>query len=88
MTEHMVTDLIHSMYAYWKKSDGGAMTTDALCCCNTRWTSSMPHAAALDEKRFDDWPDFSPTTRAIGCRPAENFDRKLPLALMALESRV
>jgi salicylate 5-hydroxylase small subunit len=35
------------------------------------------YAAALDERRFDDWPLFF----------LENFDRGLPLALIALESR-
>jgi 3-phenylpropionate/cinnamic acid dioxygenase small subunit len=28
------------------------------------------YAAALDEKRFDDWPEFFVKTAATPCRPA------------------
>ena len=45
------------------------------------------YAAALDERRFDDWPDFFIEDGSYKVQARENFDRGLPLALMALESR-
>lgn len=45
------------------------------------------YAAALDEKRFDDWPDFFLEDGCYTVQARENFDRGLPLALIALESR-
>src|SRR3954452_3558037 len=45
------------------------------------------YAAALDEKRFDDWPLFFVEDGHYKVQARENFDRGLPLALMALESR-
>src|SRR6476660_163406 len=45
------------------------------------------YAAALDEKRFDDWPTFFVEDGSYKVQARENFDRGLPLALMALESR-
>ena len=45
------------------------------------------YAAALDEKRFDAWPDFFVEDGHYKIQARENFDRGLPLALMALESR-
>jgi salicylate 5-hydroxylase small subunit len=45
------------------------------------------YAAALDAKRFDDWPDFFLEDGQYKLQARENFDRGLPLALMALESR-
>ena len=45
------------------------------------------YAAALDEKRFDDWPDFFLEDGHYKLQARENFDRGLPLALMAMESR-
>jgi salicylate 5-hydroxylase small subunit len=45
------------------------------------------YAAALDEKRFDDWPDFFLDDASYKVQSRENFDRGLPLALMALESK-
>ena len=45
------------------------------------------YAAALDEKRFDDWPDFFTEDGRYQVQARENFDRKLPLSLMALESK-
>jgi 3-phenylpropionate/cinnamic acid dioxygenase small subunit len=45
------------------------------------------YAAALDEKRFDDWPEFFLEDGRYTVQARENFDRGLPLALMALESR-
>jgi salicylate 5-hydroxylase small subunit len=45
------------------------------------------YAAALDDKRFDDWPLFFTEDGHYKLQARENFDRGLPLALMALESR-
>ena len=45
------------------------------------------YAAALDEKRFDDWPMFFLEDGRYKLQARENFDRRLPLALMDLESR-
>ena len=45
------------------------------------------YAAALDEKRFDDWPLFFTEDGHYKVQARENFDRGLPLAFMALESR-
>ncbi len=45
------------------------------------------YAAALDEKRFDDWPEFFTDDARYQVQARENFDRGLPLSLMALESR-
>lgn len=45
------------------------------------------YAATLDARRFDDWPDFFLEDGQYKLQARENFDRGLPLALMALESR-
>ena len=45
------------------------------------------YAAALDDKRFDDWPLFFTEDGRYKLQARENFDRGLPLALMDLESR-
>lgn len=45
------------------------------------------YAAALDDKRFDDWPQFFTEDGHYKVQARENFDRGLPLALIALESR-
>lgn len=45
------------------------------------------YAAALDERRFDDWPGFFLEDGRYTVQARENFDRGLPLALIALESR-
>ncbi|MGV3494525.1 MAG: aromatic-ring-hydroxylating dioxygenase subunit beta [Ramlibacter sp.] len=45
------------------------------------------YAAALDERRFDDWPAFFLEDASYRVQARENFDRGLPLALIALESR-
>lgn len=45
------------------------------------------YAAALDEKRFDDWPGFFLPEGRYAVQARENFDRGLPLALIALESQ-
>lgn len=44
-------------------------------------------AAALDERRFDEWPMFFTEACVYKVQARENFDRGLPLALIALESR-
>jgi salicylate 5-hydroxylase small subunit len=45
------------------------------------------YAAVLDEKRFEEWPEFFMEDGRYKVQARENFDRGLPLALMALESR-
>ena len=45
------------------------------------------YAAALDEARFDDWPEFFVDDGHYKVQARENFDGKLPLALIALESK-
>jgi salicylate 5-hydroxylase small subunit len=45
------------------------------------------YAAALDEKRFDDWPAFFLEDSRYTVQARENFERGLPLALIALESQ-
>ena len=45
------------------------------------------YAAALDDKRFEDWPGFFVEDGQYKVQARENFDRGLPLALMALESQ-
>ena len=45
------------------------------------------YAAALDEKRFNAWPEFFLEDGRYTLQARENFDRALPLALMDLESR-
>jgi salicylate 5-hydroxylase small subunit len=45
------------------------------------------YAAVLDERRFDEWPDFFVEQGSYKVQARENFDRGLPLALMALESQ-
>jgi salicylate 5-hydroxylase small subunit len=45
------------------------------------------YAAALDQKRFDDWPGFFLEDGRYAVQARENHDRGLPLALIALESR-
>ena len=44
-------------------------------------------AAALDERRFDDWVDCFVDDCEYVVQPRENFDRGLPLATMMLESK-
>ena len=45
------------------------------------------YAAALDERRFDEWPLFFLEDGTYKVQARENFERRLPLALIALESR-
>ena len=44
-------------------------------------------AAALDEARYNDWPNFFTETARYTVQARENFERGLPLALIDLESR-
>jgi len=45
------------------------------------------NAAALDERRFTDWPGFFAEQGSYRLQARENHDRGLPLCLMHLESR-
>lgn len=45
------------------------------------------YAAALDNRKFEEWPEFFIETGRYKLQARENFDQGLPLALMALESR-
>ncbi|MFM9880289.1 MAG: aromatic-ring-hydroxylating dioxygenase subunit beta [Burkholderiaceae bacterium] len=45
------------------------------------------YAAALDEKRWGAWPEFFVPDARYTVQARENFDRKLPLALIDLESQ-
>lgn len=45
------------------------------------------YAAALDERRFDDWPQFFLPEGRYAVQARENHDRGLPLALIALEGQ-
>jgi salicylate 5-hydroxylase small subunit len=45
------------------------------------------YCAALDEARFTDWPEFFLDDAFYKVQARENYDRKLPLALIALESK-
>ncbi|MEI7447046.1 MAG: aromatic-ring-hydroxylating dioxygenase subunit beta [Burkholderiales bacterium] len=45
------------------------------------------YAAALDEARYDDWIDLFADDCSYLLQPRENFDRGLPLATLAFESK-
>lgn len=45
------------------------------------------YTAALDEKRYGDWPEFFVADGRYKVQARENFDRGLPLALMNFESQ-
>jgi len=45
------------------------------------------HAAALDDGRYDDWVDLFADDCEYLLQPRENFDRGLPLATLAFESK-
>ena len=45
------------------------------------------YMATLDEARYDDWPGFFTEDCVYKVMPRENYDRKLPLATIAAESR-
>jgi salicylate 5-hydroxylase small subunit len=50
-------------------------------------TFNAAYSAALDERRFEDWPEFFLHDGRYTLQARENFDRKLPLALIDLESQ-
>lgn len=45
------------------------------------------YGAILDERRFDEWPGLFLEDARYTVQARENFDRKLPLALIDLESQ-
>ncbi len=45
------------------------------------------YAACLDEQRYNEWPDFFVDDCIYRVQPRENFDRGLPLATLAFESK-
>lgn len=45
------------------------------------------YAAVLDERRFEEWPGLFLPDGHYKVQARENFDRNLPLALIALESQ-
>jgi salicylate 5-hydroxylase small subunit len=45
------------------------------------------YCAALDEARYNDWPEFFLEDAMYKVQARENYDMKLPLALIALESK-
>jgi salicylate 5-hydroxylase small subunit len=45
------------------------------------------YASALDERRFDEWPEFFTDDATYKVQARENHEMKLPLALIALESK-
>jgi salicylate 5-hydroxylase small subunit len=63
------------------------MTTERLMLQLEIDQLNAAYAAALDEKRFDEWPAFFVEDGRYKVQARENFDRGLPLALMALESQ-
>jgi len=45
------------------------------------------YASALDARQYDRWPEFFIDDCVYRLQPRENFDRGLPLATMAFESK-
>lgn len=45
------------------------------------------YAAVLDDRRFDEWPEFFVDAGTYKVQARENHEMKLPLALIALESK-
>jgi salicylate 5-hydroxylase small subunit len=45
------------------------------------------YAACLDQREFERWPEFFADDCVYKLQPRENFDRGLPLATMAYESK-
>ena len=45
------------------------------------------YSAALDDGRYDEWPEFFIATGTYKVQARENHEAKLPLALIALESK-
>jgi salicylate 5-hydroxylase small subunit len=67
--------------------DAGAARIEQLWLQHRIDQLNAAYAAALDEMRFDDWPGFFVPQGRYKVQARENFDRGLPLALMALESQ-
>jgi len=67
-------------------STGSSRTDDLLLQLEIDQLNAA-YAAALDERRFDDWPAFFVPEGSYKLQARENFERGLPLALMALESQ-
>jgi salicylate 5-hydroxylase small subunit len=45
------------------------------------------YAAVLDDRRFEEWPEFFTDDATYKVQSRENHEMKLPLALIALESK-
>lgn len=45
------------------------------------------YCACIDERRYEEWPRFFTEDGVYKLMPRENFDRGLPLATLAFESR-
>ena len=45
------------------------------------------YAACLDDRRFEEWPDFFTEDCSYRIVPRENYDRGLPLATLSFESK-
>ena len=45
------------------------------------------YAACLDDRRFEEWPDFFTDDCVYRVVPRENYDRNLPLATLSFESK-
>jgi salicylate 5-hydroxylase small subunit len=65
----------------------GAAPVDALLLQLEIDQLNARYAAVLDERRFDEWPGFFLPDGSYKVQARENFDRGLPLALIALESQ-
>ena len=45
------------------------------------------YIACLDQRRYDEWPEFFTEECVYKLQPRENFDRGLPLCTLAFESK-
>jgi salicylate 5-hydroxylase small subunit len=45
------------------------------------------YAACLDQRRYEEWPEFFTEACVYKLQPRENFDRGLPLCTLAFESK-
>jgi len=45
------------------------------------------YAACLDQRRYEEWPEFFTDACVYKLQPRENFDRGLPLCTLAFESK-
>ena len=68
-------------------ADSGAERFEAMLLQAQVDRLNSDYGAALDDRRFDDWPEFFLDQGRYTVQARENFDRGLPLALIALESR-